>query len=517
MPHRVRVETGVAGGEARCVTGEVIGRLALPRSVRLPWLPRERAGSLAAGVMPLLAFPRADLGWLAWVVLVPGMLLMLNAPDVREAALRGWWFGTGYLLAALYWTLPDIGPGLPLLAIVFGVPWAAWGAAVRWLAPERPLLALVVLPNAWLAIELIRSWPRLGGPWALLGATQWRYPAMLSLASVGGVWLISVAIVAVNTLVVLFVVRWRVWVMAAAGAILLAGPASYALMGEEGQARTLRVALVQPGIVHDPAERLATSERITAGLPAVDLVVWGESSLGYDLDRRTDIMGRLTALTSRGDLLVNEDARDAQGRISKSSILVARNGSRDRYVKTRLVPFGEYIPLRSGIGWLSHVSAAASEDRVPGTGPKVMSAGGTTIGPLICFESTFPDLARTVVDRGAQVIVYQSSTSSFQNSWAPQQHAALGAVRAAETGRPVVQAALTGVSAAYDARGRRLAHLDTDGRGATLITLRLPPASSRTLYDRWGDYIPHLALAVTLITAAAAITRRFRLRPPPPP
>ncbi|MBO2451888.1 apolipoprotein N-acyltransferase [Actinomadura barringtoniae] len=495
----------------------MIGRLALPRSVRLPW---ERVGSLAAGVMPLLAFPRADFGWLAWVVLVPGMLLMLNARDVREAALRGWWFGAGFLLAALYWTLPDIGPGLPLLAIVFGVPWAAWGAAVRWLMPERPLAALVVLPNGWLAIELIRSWPRLGGPWALLGATQWRYPAVLSLASVGGVWLISVAIVAVNTLVVLFIVRRRVWPVAAAAAILLAGPLTYTLTpappaptsatpgltggGGGGDGRMLRVALVQPGIVHDPAERLAASEGITAGLPAVDLVVWGESSVGYDLDRRTDIVDRLTALNSRGDLLVNEDARDARGRISKSSILVGRNGPRDRYVKTRLVPFGEYIPFRSSIGWLSRISAAASEDRVPGTGPEVMSAGGTTIGPLICFESTFPDLARTVVNRGAQVIVYQSSTSSFQDSWAPRQHAALGAVRAAETGRPVVQAALTGVSAAYDSRGRRLTHLDTDGRGATLVTLRLPNASSRTLYDRWGNYVPCLALAVTFGAAAAA-------------
>jgi apolipoprotein N-acyltransferase len=222
----------------------------------------------------LLAFPRADLGWLAWVALVPGMLLMLNAPDVREAALRGWWFGAGYLLAALYWTLPDIGPGLPLLAIVFGIPWAAWGAAVRWLMPERPLVAVVVLPSGWLAIELIRSWPRLGGPWALLGASQWRHPALLSLAGVGGVWLISGAIVAVNTLVVLSVVRRRVW-LAGAGAILLAGPVSYALTSEAETERTLRVALVQPGVVHDPAERLAASERITAGLPAVDLVVWG--------------------------------------------------------------------------------------------------------------------------------------------------------------------------------------------------------------------------------------------------
>ncbi len=76
---------------------------------------------------------------------------------------------------------------------------------------------------------------------------------------------------------------------------------------------------------------------------------------------------------------------------------------------------------------------------------------------LICFESAFPDMSRVDADHGAQVIIYQTSDSTFQASWAPAQHAALSAVRAAETGRPVVQAALTGDSAAFDDRGRTLA------------------------------------------------------------
>ena len=76
---------------------------------------------------------------------------------------------------------------------------------------------------------------------------------------------------------------------------------------------------------------------------------------------------------------------------------------------------------------------------------------------LICFESAFPDMSRVDARHGAQLIVYQTSDSTFQASWAPAQHASLGALRAAETGRPVVQAALTGVSAAFDAQGRLLA------------------------------------------------------------
>ena len=113
------------------------------------------------------------------------------------------------------------------------------------------------------------------------------------------------------------------------------------------------------------------------------------------------------------------------------------------------MPFGEYIPFRPVLGWLTHISRAAPRNVVPGTGARVLHAtlpGGQrlTFGVLICFESAFPDMSRVDTDHGARVIIYQTSDSTFQTSWAPAQHAALSALRAAETGRPVVQAALTG-------------------------------------------------------------------------
>jgi apolipoprotein N-acyltransferase len=542
-------------------------------------------GALLAGALPVLAFPRVGLDWFAWVALVPGLLIIRSAARAREGAVRGWWFGAGYLLAALYWTVPNIGPGLLLVAIVFGALWAAWGLAA-WRLRHRTALALVVLPSIWVTIEYIRSWHALGGPWGLLGASQWRHPVVLSLAAVGGVWLVGFVIVAVNAAVVAVVAepladtasRFRLrapvgdlvrfvrpqradtvraarqpersagspqvagqrrsagqpraagprraagpgWIapLAVPLAVGLAALAAYGLLGEPPRGRPFTVALVQPGVVHSPSVRLAAAKRITEGLPPVDLIVWGESSVGYDLDRRPDLTAQLTALTVRGDLLVNEDAEDARGRISKSSILFGPDGEEGRYVKTRLVPFGEYIPFRPVLGWLAKISKAAGRDRVPGTGVRVLTADGVPFGPLICFESAFPDLGRAVVRHGARVIVYQSATSTFQDSWAPAQHAALGAVRAAETGRPVVQAALTGVSAAYDPRGRRLAWLDTSQRGSVVVTLWPVPAGSRTPFDRYGDVVPYLSLAVTALAAGALVIgarrgRRTRLPQPP--
>src|SRR3569833_1027613 len=83
------------------------------RRVRAGARLRRRLPVLVAGALPVLAFPRPGLDWLAWVALMPGLLLARSAPDGREAAKRGWWFGGGFIVAALYWLVPALGPGPP--------------------------------------------------------------------------------------------------------------------------------------------------------------------------------------------------------------------------------------------------------------------------------------------------------------------------------------------------------------------------------------------------------------------
>ncbi len=158
---------------------------------------------LAGGVPAILVFPWPSLSYLAWFALVPGMVLFTRAATTREAVARGWWFGAAYLIAMLYWMAMQIGPGLLLIGAVFGCMWSPFAVAVnRLLKPPvswpRALAALVVVPSAWLIPEWIRSYQGLGGPWGLYGASQWQHPAVLALASVGGVWLVSVALLLAN-------------------------------------------------------------------------------------------------------------------------------------------------------------------------------------------------------------------------------------------------------------------------------------------------------------------------------
>jgi apolipoprotein N-acyltransferase len=139
-----------------------------------------------------------------------------------------------------------------------------------------------------------------------------------------------------------------------------------------------------------------------------------------------------------------------------------------------------------------------------------MHTDGVAFSPLICFESAFPDMSRRVALDGADLIVFQSSTSSFQGSWAPAQHASLAAVRAVETGRPVVHATLTGTSAVFDARGGRLAWFNTHHRGS--VEVAFPLATRATPFLRYGNWVVVYCATVVIVAAAAALRSAAKRR-----
>ncbi|GAA0437191.1 apolipoprotein N-acyltransferase [Streptomyces luteireticuli] len=479
--------------------------------------PRWRApAAVAAGALPALAFPEPALWWLAYGALVPWLLLVRSAGSARRAALEGWLGGAGFLLAVHHWLLPSLHIFILVLAALLGLLWVPWGLLVRRLlggdpGPGRVAAALVVVPAGWILAELVRSWEYLGGPWGLLGASQWQVPAALRLASVGGVWLVGLLVVAVNTALAALVSAPRARRAAAAGLLVCAAVAAgtWWWAPVPRTAGTVRVAVVQPGVVPGEARRFDREEALTRGLAGrrVDLVVWGESSVGTDLGRDAALRDRLAALsrTVGADLLVNVDARrsDRPG-IFKSSVLIGPDGpTGDRYDKMRLVPFGEYVPARSLLGWATSVGRAAGEDRGRGARQVVMrlpsgAGAGLRVGPLVCFESAFPDMSRRLARDGAQLIVAQSATSTFQHSWAPEQHASLAALRAAETWRPVVHATLTGVSAAADARGRTVGRWVGTDRSAAVV-YDVPLAEGTSPYARFGDWAVYGALTALLL------------------
>jgi apolipoprotein N-acyltransferase len=527
-------------------------RRALTRPFRYPvrWL-----SFLAGGIPAIVLFPAPSLSYLAWLGLVPAMALFTRAETTKEAIARGWWFGAAYLIAMLYWMAPELGPGLVLLGAVMGWMWSPFAVAVRRLLRPpvswpRFAAAFIVVPGCWLIPEWIRSYQGLGGPWALYGASQWQHPAVLALAAVGGVWLVSVALVMANVAITavlgaIFPAAFapatpgasgapaassRRIALAAAGVAALvvvagAGPLAFALTSPFPATRSITVAMVQPGVVNDPVQRVDASETLTRELTSggelggvkPDLIVWGESSIDEDLTLPTSsaLLKRIEALSAvdGAEILVSQDATPPGKGHEKWAVLVAPSGIKGIYAKTRLVPFGEYIPFRAQLGWLTSISKAAGSDMVPGAGAHLLHATDRAgrplpIGVLVCFESAFPDMSRVDTDLGAQLLVYQSEVSTFEGTWGPDQQASLAALRAAETGRPVVQAALTGDTVAFDARGRQQAWLDQSGRGVVTVRETLPATSARTFYDQAGDYVMWAGVVIAALAALVMLGRR---------
>lgn len=490
-----------------------------------PW--RRSVAAALAGALPVFAFPAPSLWWFAYVALVPWILLLRSAPTGRRAAYDGWFGGFGLMLAVHHWLLPSLHVFLFLIAGLLSLLWAPWGWLVRRFlggtpSPGRGVAALLVLPSAWLVVELVRSWQGLGGPWGMLGSSQWQVGPALRLASVGGVWLLSFLVVAVNVAVAMLVAvrAFRIPALASLVATAAATSAAWAWAPRPDVDGRVRIAVVQPGVMDGGDRRFDHEEQLTRQLAGqhVDLIVWGESSVGFDLGRRPDLARRIAGLSRQtgADILVNVDARrsDRPG-IYKSSVLIGPDGPTGaRYDKMRLVPFGEYVPARSLLGWATSVGKAAGEDRRRGTEQVVMDVGhGLRIGPMICFETAFPDMSRNLAQDGADVLLGQSATSTFQHSWAPEQHASLAALRAAETGRPMVHATLTGVSAVYGPSGQRLGPWLGTG-ASTARVYEVPLAHGVTPYVRYGDWPVHGALLVLAALCGTEGVRALRQRRP---
>ena len=180
-------------------------------------------------------------------------------------------------------------------------------------------------------------------------------------------------------------------------------------------------------------------------------------------------------------------------------------GIKGTYVKTRLVPFGEYIPFRQQLGWLTKISKASPSNMAPGGGAQLLDAADSSgaplpIGVLICFESAFPDMSRVDADLGAQ----SSSTSR-----PPRRSRAPGDPTSTRTSPPSGPRKPGGRRAGranrghggLDARGRQLAWLDQSGSGVVTVTVSLPSGAAKTFYDQAGDYVMWSGVAITLLAA----------------
>jgi apolipoprotein N-acyltransferase len=488
------------------------------RDSMAPWLARMAVGAL--GAILALAMPAPAWWWLGWIGLAPFIWLVATAPTRWEAMLRSWLGGMAFLLILHYWLIPHMGVfTIPVAAFVglFWLPlglaiWSYLGAPVR--AGRRPYLALILIPSVWVAIEGIRSWEYLGGSWGMLGLSQWQVGPILQSAALGGVWLLSFALVVTNVGLATALLpgvgerRRRV-----ALGVALVVPALMMVYGlarpDPAVSGEVTLAGIQTGVIDANRERLEAHLDLTRTInEEVDFVVWGQSSVAYDPQQDPEVDRLLREVSEDVDapLLVNIDARVGDGRIRKVFLHYTPEGPVAAYAKQRLVPFGEYIPLRPLFGWVADFTEAAVQDRARGEELATMRVAGTEVGPLISYESTFPAMRRRLAQLGAEVTLVQGGTWTFQGTWAQPQQASHEAVRAVESGRPAVLVAVSGTSSAFDARGCLLAWYPADWEGVFVVDV--PLAAEDTPYVRFGDWVLWLAWTITAGAAVLGLVRR---------
>jgi apolipoprotein N-acyltransferase len=302
--------------------------------------------------------------------------------------------------------------------------------------------------------------------------------------------------------------------------IVLTTSAVVAFRPEPSALGPLRVALLQGNDKNRPltdeekdADFLTNSHLdLAEGITdPVDLIVFPESSLDDDPREDEDLARSLSDLAVRHEAWVLgntvADARD--GRAINLNLLFDPSGELEgTYAKRHLVPYGERVPFRRVLDDVVSAIDRIPRDFVAGDRAGIFDIAGYDVATVICFESAFGYEIRPLVREGAEVIVVSTNNRSYRRSANSAQHVAIGQMRAAETGRPVVQAAISGISALIDASGEL--EVETELFERTRLEGTVTATTGTTWYVRFGDWIVGLSLLGVLTALAADVVRRRR-------
>ncbi len=484
--------------------------------------------SLVSGLVLTLAFPKIDMGWVAWIAMVP-FLLAIRKADTRTGCLLGFVFGMAHNLGLIYWTahtmhtyghLPTVQAVgvLVLFAICLSGYQALFGATLSWLRPG-PLLLTVLAPAAWVVLEILRARLFSGFPWALLGYTQYDHPWIIQMADLFGVYGISGLVMLANTLGALALLHWaeRTWQdgvitrnLVVRGGICLAvallcvniyGVMRMAAVNRAvEQAPKAKVVVVQGNIDQaqkwDARFQMLTTVKyrrmsLEAAKPGVDLVIWPETAAPFyfEDDSLLSKMVIQGIQDAHAHFIIGSPSHeeDEKGRIyHNSAYLVNPKGKTiGKYDKVHLVPFGEYVPFKR---WLPFIDKMVAEvgDFKPGRMGDTLSWPRGKVGMLICYEIIFPGLSRAMVQNGARLLVNITNDAWFGRTSAAYQHLSMAVLRTVENRRYLARAANTGISGFIDPNGHivQATSLYTD----TAVTEEVALLDLHTAYTRWGDW-----------------------------
>jgi apolipoprotein N-acyltransferase len=486
-------------------------RLAAMYRVPFPLL----LASLVAGALAVAGFAPFGLWPLPVLSLALLFGLLTRTSSRRAGFVIGLVWGLGFFIAGVSWVFVSLsvygGMAAWLAALATFLFCAllalfpAMAGALQARAPASPGLRLLVwMPLAWGVTEWVRGWIFTGFPWLAMGYSQVPDSPLAGYAPLVGVYGVSFVLALVAALLAWSVTArgrpaQRAWAVVAVLTLTVGGQALRGVAWTTPDGATTTVALLQGNIPQDmkwrPETTRATLEtylRMAAASPA-RLIVLPETALPlFESDlpgAYRDWLGGL-GRQNGGDVLTGLPTGSRRGAYYNSVISLG-SAPGQRYHKVHLVPFGEYIPLKTVWGWVIEVLHIPLSDFARGAvDQRPLAIGGQRVAANICYEDAFgEEIIRQLPE--ASVLVNVSNLAWFGDSFAPRQHAQMSQMRALETGRMMLRATNTGVTAIIDARGHVLASLPLFTAGS--LSGEIQGYAGSTPYVRWGN-APVLAL-----------------------
>ncbi len=497
-----------------------------------------RALAVVAGA--LLPLSLAPFGWWPLGILSAGLLLFLFEAQPTRTTSLGWCYALGKYALGASWVYVSIrehgNAGLPLAVFLVGVfvtGMALFGLTQGWTygrlrqrAPGLNMANALLFVVLWVVWEWLLTWVLTGFPWLYLGnahLTTW----LGAWAPVGGVLLVSAAAVLSGTMLLYVVQRWvsrearllsnsSYGIYAALLLLTLPWVGGWALMERTwvslGAPKT--VALVQNNIdqhrkwlPESRREIVQDQLRLTEPHWGKSLLVWPEAAVTYFAEQAATELEHLNrrAMASDSALVLGIPDRDQNGGFQNT--VVALGTGQGRYVKRRLVPFGEYVPLEGLLrGLISFFDLPMSHASPGPDAQPLLKAGEETAAMAICYEIAYPALVQG--DMPADVLLTISNDAWFGRSTGPEQHRQLAQLRALELGRWLLRATNTGHTVIVDHRGRVTQALPRFAEG--VLTCPYQVRHGLTPFARIGQGPVLFAIVLAL---ALVVFLRARFRP----
>jgi apolipoprotein N-acyltransferase len=501
------------------------------------------ARAAAAGILLALSFPKFGHPAFGWIALVP-LLVSLGRGSLRHAFTLGLITGLVSFTGTLYWitrvmvvyggleTWMAVPINVALIAYLALFP-AIFALVVRRLVVAHGPMALMASPLAWVATELGRTHLLTGFPWVLLGYSQATVLPVAQVASIFGVYGVSMLVASVSAALALMAMSSPAkaghYVPLAATLLILVAVAVWGSRRVAASEWThagdpIRVGLIQGNVdqaqkwdvtrasaIFDEYLRM-TRQAIAQG---ARFVLWPESSTPFMFEEEPEGAARVRALAREAHVTILFGSDQIEWKIVgnrrlpdkyfNSAFAVRSDGTTGgAYRKMHLVPFGEYVPLQKLLFFAQPLTEQVGTFTA-GMSPELLPVEGHPVSVAICYEVVYPSLVREFVRGGSQMLTTITNDAWFGETSAPYQHFEQASMRAIEEGRYLVRSANTGISGIVDPYGRVVEKTAIFQPAVTVGDARFLTAS--TFYTRHGDVLPYASVLVSAVLLLASRRR----------